>query len=77
MTIAETIYQHCLRLPEHAAREVLDFAAFLEQRYSTPARTPEHEAARQEALAHLAGMRIHWGGKPIADRDALYDVVRG
>ena len=32
MNLAETIYQHSLRLPEPAAREVLDFIEFLEQR---------------------------------------------
>ncbi len=33
MTLAETIYQHSLLLPEQAAREALDFIKFLEQRY--------------------------------------------
>lgn len=33
MTIAETIYQHSLLLPEQAAQEALDFIEFLEQRY--------------------------------------------
>ncbi len=32
MNLAETIYQHSLRLPEPAAREVLDFIEFLESR---------------------------------------------
>ena len=32
MTLAETIYQHSLSLPEPAAREVLDFIQFMEQR---------------------------------------------
>jgi hypothetical protein len=35
MTLAETIYQHSLSLPEQAAREVLDFVQFMEQRYGT------------------------------------------
>jgi len=35
MTLAETIYQHSLSLPESAAREVLDFVQFMEQRYGT------------------------------------------
>ena len=34
MTLAETIYQHSLLLPEQAAREALDFIEFLEQRYN-------------------------------------------
>jgi hypothetical protein len=33
MTLAETIYQHSLLLPEQAARETLDFIEFLEQPY--------------------------------------------
>ena len=32
MTLSEMIYQHSLRLYEPAAREVLDFIEFLEQR---------------------------------------------
>ena len=32
MNLAESIYQHSLNLPENAAREVLDFIEFLEQR---------------------------------------------
>ena len=35
MTLAEIIYQHCLRLPDAAAREALDFIEFLEQRYGS------------------------------------------
>ena len=30
MTLAETIYQHSLHLPEPVAREVLDFVQFME-----------------------------------------------
>jgi hypothetical protein len=33
MTLAETIYQHSLRLPALAAREVLAFIQDLEKRY--------------------------------------------
>ena len=35
MTLAETIYNHSLHLPEPAAREVLDFIKIMEQRYGT------------------------------------------
>lgn len=81
MTIAEAIYQHSLRLPEEAAREALELIVFLEGRYAaTPAgaATPAlDQAARQEALKRLAQIRIAWGGKPIRDRDALYDDARG
>ncbi|MDD5273838.1 MAG: DUF2281 domain-containing protein [Methylovulum sp.] len=34
MTLAETIYQHSLKLPEAAAREALDFIQFLEHHYA-------------------------------------------
>lgn len=34
MSLAETIYQHSLNLPEAAAREALDFIEFLEHRYA-------------------------------------------
>jgi len=33
MSLAELIYQHSRRLPEHVAREALDFIEFLEQRH--------------------------------------------
>ena len=78
MTLAETIYQHSLSLPESAAREVLDFIEFLEQRYGQPA-TPlsDDEKKRQAALTHIAAVQVHWQGKPISNRDALYDDARG
>lgn len=38
---------------------------------------PEAESRRQAALAHIAAVRANWQGKPIADRDALYDNARG
>jgi hypothetical protein len=33
MTLAETIYQRSLKLPDAAAQEALDFIEFLHQRY--------------------------------------------
>lgn len=33
MTLAETIYQRSLKLPDSAAQEALDFIEFLSQRY--------------------------------------------
>ena len=81
MTLAEAIYQHSLRLPESAAREALDFIELLERRYGIiePAAgaPPTREAARAQALAELAEIRIHWNGKPMPDRAALYDAARG
>lgn len=78
MALAETIYQHSLALPESVAKEVLDFIEFLEQRHGLPA-TPmlESEERRQAALTHIAAIRVDWQGKPIEDRDALYDHARG
>ncbi|GAB4276440.1 MAG: hypothetical protein Kow0065_23760 [Methylomicrobium sp.] len=76
MSLAETIYQHSLNLPEPAAQEVLDFIEFLKQRYSKnlvytalderlSSLTPEQRAA----YAYLQTVRIDWGGKPSADRE--------
>lgn len=72
MTLAETIYHHSLHLPEPAAREVLDFIQFMEQRYGVTAAdtlpqtlTPEQRAA----YARLSRLQIDWGGKPMTDRD--------
>ena len=78
MNLAETIYQHSLTLPEPAAREALDFIEFLEERYGqAAAQVADDEKKRQAALAHIAAVRVHWQGKPIPDRDALYDEARG
>lgn len=78
MTLAQAIYQHSLTLPESAAREVLDFIEFLEQRYGQPAtQVTDDEQKRQAALAHIAAVRVHWQGKPIPNRDAFYDDARG
>ncbi|WP_058555476.1 DUF2281 domain-containing protein [Thiohalocapsa sp. ML1] len=79
MTLAEAIYQRSLRLPEEAAREALDFIEFLEQRYGTRNGTDASaadDAARRTALERVAGIRVDWGGKPIRDRNALYDAAR-
>jgi hypothetical protein len=81
MTLAERIYQTSRDLPEDAAREALDFIEFLAVRYghresAVVNESPCDEVARLEALAHLATVRIDWGGKPIPDRNALYDDAR-
>jgi hypothetical protein len=116
MTIAETIYQHSLKLPEDVAREALDFINFLEQRYVPASITTKQqcetedflatlasgfgdsandqglatalrlsaalkpeavsETKRQAALAYLRSLHIEWNGKPIADRNGLYDDSR-
>ena len=77
MNLAEVIYQHSLSLPEPAAREVLDFIEFLEQRHGQPSiQLEEDEGKRREALEHITSMRVDWQGKPIENRDALYDEAR-
>lgn len=45
MTLAETIYQRTLKLPEPAAREALDFVEFLEKRYGIDDSAPRNEDA--------------------------------
>ncbi len=77
MTLAEVIYQHSLSLPESAAREALDFIEFLEQRHGQPkTQLEEDREKRREALEHITSMRVDWQGKPIENRDALYDEAR-
>lgn len=59
MTLAETIYQHSLRLPEAAAREALDFIQFLEMRYGEETRIPDTaEAPRQRKAGSAAGRLV-------------------
>jgi hypothetical protein len=75
MSLAETIFQHSLKLPEPAAREVLDFIEFLERRYAINTENEPIDARllsltpeQREAYAYLSKIRIDWGGKPITDR---------
>lgn len=56
-------------LPAHVARAKL-IVMYKEE-------TAADQTARQEALAYLATVCIDWEGKPIANRDALYDEARG
>lgn len=78
MTLAESIYQHSLNLPEPAAREALNFIQYLERRYSAAGTVTEQvsEAKRTAALKRLAKVKLHFEGKPIANRDELYDQLR-
>ncbi|NJM10506.1 MAG: DUF2281 domain-containing protein [Synechococcaceae cyanobacterium SM1_2_3] len=66
MTLAETIYHHSLHLPEPAAREVLDFIQFMEQRYGVIATdtlpailTPEQTAAYRSDMPKKALIYQH------------------
>jgi hypothetical protein len=51
MTLAETIYQRSLKLPDAAAQEALDFIEFLNQRYGIAEATA---AADGDAAAYDA-----------------------
>ena len=78
MTLAEKIYQKSRALPEDAAQEAMDFIEFLAERYGAKESAIASEArldeeSRQKALDYLATLQIDWGGKPIPDRDKLYD----
>jgi hypothetical protein len=54
MTLAETIYQRSLKLPD-AAQEALDFIEFLSQRYGlTEATTTTESSADSDAAAYDA-----------------------
>ena len=66
MTLTETIYHHSLHLPEPAAREVLDFIQFMEQRYGVVATdtlpeilTPEQTAAYRSDMPKKALIYQH------------------
>jgi len=74
MNLAHEIYKRSQELPEHAAREVLDFVDFLGKRYGKqPISEPP---APEEALRKLDELSIHWEGKPLESRDGLYDNTR-
>jgi hypothetical protein len=51
MTLAETIYQRSLKLPDAAAQEALDFIEFLNQRYglAETTTTADGDAASYDA----------------------------
>lgn len=51
MTLAETIYQRSLKLPDAAAQEALDFIEFLNQRYglAEATSTADGDAAAYDA----------------------------
>ncbi|POZ50388.1 DUF2281 domain-containing protein [Methylovulum psychrotolerans] len=55
MNLAETIYQHSLKLPETAAREALDFIGFLEQRYAPKPADTKQQGDTEAFLAAIAG----------------------
>lgn len=76
MTLAEIIHEKSRDLPEATAREVIDFIDFLKTRLIWPDEAISEDISRRAALSELANIRIHWCGKPIPDRNALYDEMR-
>lgn len=54
MSIAEIIYAHSRRLPDHVAREVLSYIELLEQRYGVEPRAGANEDDTEAFLATVA-----------------------
>lgn len=73
MTLIETIYQKSLNLTEQQSIEVIHFIDFIKNRFYPQQPTPTQ---REQALAHLDSIKINWYGKPIQNRDELYDDSR-
>ncbi len=76
MNLAETIYQHSLNLPDNAAREVLDFIEFLEQRYSLIRPVTKIENDTEAFLTALAGGLSKDFPDDIFDADLGIDTSR-
>ncbi|NOS89634.1 MAG: DUF2281 domain-containing protein [Methylococcaceae bacterium] len=55
MNLAESIYQHSLKLPETAVREALDFIEFLELRYAPKPTDTKQRNDTEAFLAAIAG----------------------
>lgn len=76
MTLAETIYQHSLNLPEVAAREALDFIEFLEQRYAPDQLKAKQQNDTEAFLAALSGGLSEDFPDDIDDSDLGIDAPR-
>ncbi len=86
-SLAHTIYQRSLELSDESARQVLDFVDFLIERQLRIAELDRAAATlpieqddqlRREAVERLRNVDLSWdGGKPIPDRNELYDTARG
>ena len=76
MTLAETIYQHSLHLPEPAARQVLTFIQTLEQGYRVRLPTPESLNDTEAFLAAVAGTLGDDFPDDISDDDLGVDAPR-
>jgi hypothetical protein len=80
MSLANLIYEKSKDLPEDRAAEVIDFIDFIKGRVrptAEPVGDDRADAVSRSALARLAEVKVHWGGKPIPSRDDLYDEACG
>ena len=76
MTLAETIYQRSLYLPEPAAREALDFIEFLGQRYGATLTAPKALNDTEAFLAAVTGRLSDDFPDDITDDDLGIDAPR-
>ncbi len=76
MTLAETIYQHSLQLPEPAAREALAFIQNLEKRYGIVPTAPKALNDTEVFLAAVAGTLGDDFPDDISDADLGVDAPR-
>ena len=76
MNLAEIIYQCCLKLPETAAREALDFTEFLEQRYAPKSANTKQQNDTEAFLAAIAGGLSEDFPDDISDDDLGVDALR-
>ncbi len=76
MNVAQTIYQHTLNLPESAAREVLDFVEFLEQRYASASLIAKEKNDTETFLAALSGNLSEDFPDDIGEEDLASDTRR-
>lgn len=76
MNLAETIYQHSLKLPETAAREALDFIEFLEQRYAQVPSNIKQKNDTEAFLAAIAGGLSEDFPDDISNEDLGVDSLR-
>ena len=86
-SLAHTIYERSLELSDESARQVLDFVDFLfarqlrsavRERAAPPLPIEQDDQLRREAVERLRNVDLSWdGGKPIPDRNELYDTARG
>ena len=76
MSLAEQIYQHSRRLPDHVAREALDFIEFLEQRYSVTKVALDQSDDTERFLAAISPRLGDDFPDDISDDDLGIDVPR-